>query len=68
MLKSFDIKENILLKIKAGAKQNSIDGFIEIDSKQYLKISIKAQAERGKANQMIIEFLAKQANIKFSMT
>jgi len=53
----------LLLKVKAGAKNNSIDGLMEIDNKQYLKLSVKAQATDGKANKMIVEFLAKELGV-----
>lgn len=48
----------IRLKVKPGAKQNSIDGFVEIDGYNYLKISIKQAPEKGKANDEIIKFLS----------
>jgi uncharacterized protein (TIGR00251 family) len=60
------IKNNpnkLLLKVRAGAKKNSIDGLMEIDNKQYLKLSVKAQATDGKANKMIVEFLAKELGV-----
>lgn len=56
-------QSKLLLKVRAGAKKNSIDGLMEIDNKQYLKLSVKAQAIDGKANKMIIEFLAKELGI-----
>lgn len=56
----FQHEKKILLKVKAGTKTNSIDGVLEIDNKKYLKISIKAAPEKGKANKMIIDFLAKE--------
>jgi len=51
------------LKVRAGAKENAIGEFIFKDSKPYLKISIKAIAEDGKANLMIIAYLSKQWKI-----
>ena len=65
MLKYFtysSTKKQILLglKARAGAKQNSISGFVEIEGKKYLKITIKVIAEQGKANNAIIAFLAKE--------
>lgn len=54
---------SILLKVKAGAKRNAVEGVLEIDGKKYLKISIKAIPEKGKANKMIIDFLAQEWNI-----
>jgi len=54
------------LKVRAGAKNNSIDGLIEIDNRQYLKLSVKAQAIDGKANKMIIEFLADEFGVSKS--
>ncbi|PCJ29861.1 MAG: hypothetical protein COA94_00010 [Rickettsiales bacterium] len=56
----------IALKVKAGARQNSINGIIEIDNKPYLKLSIKSSPEKGKANKMIIDFLAKEWGMRKS--
>lgn len=56
-------QEKIYLKVKANAKRNSIDGCIEINNQTYLKLSIKAIPESGKANKMIIQFLAKEWDI-----
>jgi hypothetical protein len=50
---------DIPLKVRAGAKCSAIEDIIEIDGKKYLKLSIKAAPEKGKANKMIIDFLAK---------
>jgi len=61
--KACDNTSKILLKVKSGARKNSIDGFIEIEGRKYLKISIKAEPTKGKANKMIIEFMAKELNI-----
>lgn len=52
------------LKIKSAAKQNVINEFVTIDSKLYLKLSIKAIAEKGKANEEIIKFLASKLGLK----
>jgi uncharacterized protein (TIGR00251 family) len=52
-----------LLKVRAGAKQNSIDGWIVIDDKEYLKLSIKSPPEKGKANKAIIDYLAKELDL-----
>ena len=54
----FAPNSTIRLKVKPGARQNSIDGFIEIDSYNYLKISIKQPPEKGKANDEVINFLS----------
>lgn len=51
------------VKVRAGAKENSIGEFIFTDNGAYLKISIKAVAEDGKANLMIIAYLSKQWKI-----
>lgn len=51
------------LKIKAGAKINQIGNFVEINEKSYLKLSIKAEPEDGKANKAIIDFLSLQWKI-----
>ncbi|MDA9163825.1 DUF167 domain-containing protein [Rickettsiaceae bacterium] len=58
-----EITSRLLLKVKAGAKKNSIDGTLEIDNKQYIKISIKAIPEKGRANKMILEFMAKELGV-----
>lgn len=57
---SFQNEKKFLLKVKAGAKANAINGILVIDGKEYLKISIKSAPEKGKANKMIIDFLAKE--------
>lgn len=51
------------LKVKAGAKANAIGDYVVIDGKKYLKLSIKAPAENGKANIEIIRFLSDSWNI-----
>jgi len=58
-------KQAILaIKVKAGAKINSIGKFVVIHDRQYLKISIKAAPEMGKANNSIIDFLSQEWQIK----
>lgn len=47
------------IKVKAGAKQDKITGYIAINGEQYLKLQIKQIAESGKANDAIIKFFAK---------
>jgi uncharacterized protein (TIGR00251 family) len=54
----------ILLKVKTSAKQNKIEGWLYIEDKKYLKISIKEAPEDGKANKAIIKFLAKELGLK----
>lgn len=56
-------QKKILLKVRAGAKQSSVDGWIIINDKEYLKISIKSPPEKGKANKEIIEYLAEELAI-----
>lgn len=56
-------QKKILLKIRAGAKQSSVDGWIIINDKEYLKLSIKSPPEKGKANKEIIEYLAEELAI-----
>ena len=53
-------QKKILLKVRAGAKQSSVDGWIIINDKEYLKLSIKSPPEKGKANKEIIEYLAEE--------
>lgn len=52
------------LKIKSAAKENAIGDFVTIDDKSYLKLSIKAVPEKGKANEEIIKFLASTLGLK----
>jgi len=54
----------IPLKVKAGAKENTIHGLIEVNSSQILKISVKAPPEDGKANKSIIKMFAHEWNLK----
>ena len=56
-------QKKILLKVRAGAKQSSVDGWIIINDKEYLKISIKSPPEKCKANKEIIEYLAEELAI-----
>ena len=53
-------QKKILLKVRAGAKQSSVDGWVIINDKEYLKLSIKSPPEKGKANKEIIEYLAEE--------
>ncbi|MGX6960096.1 MAG: DUF167 family protein [Rickettsia endosymbiont of Pentastiridius leporinus] len=48
------------IKVKAGAKNNAINEFININDTPHLKISIKAIPEKGKANEEIISYLVKE--------
>lgn len=52
------------LKIKSAAKENVINGFVTIENKDYLKLSIRAAPERGRANEEIIKFLASKLGLK----
>ena len=52
-----------LLKVRAGAKQNTVDGWIVIGNKEYLKLSIKSLPEKGKANKAIIDYLAEELDL-----
>ena len=56
-------QKKILLKVRAGAKQSSVDGWVIINDKEYLKLSIKSPPEKGKANKEIIEYLAEELAI-----
>ena len=60
-------QRNLLLKVQAGAKQNSIDGLITINQKKYVKFLIKAEPTDGKANKMMIEFLSKKLGLSKSI-
>lgn len=51
------------IKVRAGARENSIGGFIFMDEVAYLKITIKAIAEGGKANLSLIAYLSEQWKI-----
>lgn len=57
------MQTNLLLKVRAGAKKNSIDCVITIDQKEYLKISIAAEPTGGKANKAIIQFLSEKLEL-----
>ncbi|WP_395476255.1 DUF167 domain-containing protein [Rickettsia endosymbiont of Pantilius tunicatus] len=48
------------IKVKAAAKSNDIKEFIIINDTPHLKLSVKALPEQGKANEEIINFLAKE--------
>ncbi len=48
------------LKVKPNSKQNLISYFVIINNIPYLKLSIKAVPEQGKANEEIINYLAKE--------
>lgn len=50
----------INLKVKPHSKQNLISNFVIINNIPYLKLSIKAVPEQGKANEEIINYLAKE--------
>ena len=54
----------IPLKVKAGAKESTIHGFIDLDGTHILKISVKAAPEDGKANNAIIKMLADKWDLK----
>jgi hypothetical protein len=54
---------HIGVKIKTGAKENSIEGYTEINGKKFLKVNIKSIPEKGKANEEIINFLANEWEI-----
>ena len=56
-------QKKILVKVRAGAKQSSVDGWVIINDKEYLKLSIKSPPEKGKANKEIIEYLAEELAI-----
>jgi uncharacterized protein YggU (UPF0235/DUF167 family) len=49
---------NFSIKVKTGAKANSLDGIICIEATHYLKLTIKAIPEQNKANKAIIDFLS----------
>ena len=56
-------QRNLLVKVTASAKQNSIDGLIIIDQKEYIKVSVKAQPVGGKANKAIVELMSKELDL-----
>ncbi len=49
----------LFLKITPNARVSGFNGKIEIDSKTYIKLGLKAQPIDGKANEELIKFLAK---------
>jgi len=52
------------LKVKAGAKESTIHGFVDINRTHILKISVKAAPEDGKANNAIIKMFADKWNLR----
>ncbi|CAK6509904.1 DUF167 domain-containing protein [Rickettsia helvetica] len=48
------------LKVKPNSNRNLISDFVIINNIPYLKLSIKAIPEQGKANEEIINYLAKE--------
>jgi uncharacterized protein (TIGR00251 family) len=52
------------LKIKSAAKENILNGFVTIENKDYLKLSIKAAPDKGRANEEIIKFLASKLGLR----
>lgn len=51
------------VKVKAGSNRDFVEGMLLLNDVWYLKISIKAAPEHGRANKAIISFLAKQFNL-----
>lgn len=54
----------IPLKVKAGARETAIHGFVDISGIYTLKISINTAPENGKANDSIVKMLAKKFGLK----
>ena len=54
----------IALKVKAGARESTIHGLVDISGIFTLKLSINAAPENGKANEAIIKMLAKKWGLK----
>ncbi len=52
------------VKIKADANQNALKECVFVNDTIVLKITVKAQPEKGKANKELISFLAKLMEIK----
>jgi len=57
MIKEYIRDNSLKILVKAGASKNEVIGWD--NNKKALKISIKAAAEKGKANKEIIKFLGK---------
>lgn len=55
-------KQIIEVKVKAGAKENSVE---QISPKSY-KVSVKNQREKGKANEAVLKLLAKTVGCPLS--
>jgi len=61
---SFLQKDLIFIRVTPGAAQTKISGkFIDDKNQEYLKISIAAPPEDGKANDELIRFLSKKLKI-----
>jgi hypothetical protein len=54
---------NFNIKVKASGKSDSIDKLIYIDGTYYIKITVKAVPESGKANKAIIDLLSRKWSI-----
>ena len=51
---------NFNIKVKANGKSDNIDNLIYINGIYYIKLTIKAVPENGKANKAIIDFLSSE--------
>lgn len=61
---SFLQKDLIFIRVTPGAAQSKIGGkFVDEKNQEYLKISIAAPPEDGKANEELIKFLSKKLKI-----
>lgn len=61
-LKKFANTKEIYLRIKA-LPGSAKTGFLELMADETVKISIKGPAEKGKANQELVRFLAKEFGV-----
>jgi uncharacterized protein (TIGR00251 family) len=57
-------RATIYLKVKASSSKDSVEEFVEIESKKYLKITVKEGPVDGKANKSIIKMLSKLWKLK----
>lgn len=51
------------IKVRAGAGQNKVKDILDDDSIETIKIDIKAEPVKGRANQELIKFLAKEFGV-----
>lgn len=54
----------LTFKVTPKSNKNEITGILEYENDKIIKVKIKAPPEKGKANQMLIDFLKENLDIK----